>query len=387
MSVYGEKFEKEMGALKNTATEEINKFRTDGAELLKIYTEKLAEIENKFTNLSNYEAKSKETLDKILQANQETKALLDEIKKIKNDILVDPSDNEYSIFNGIKASQNKITEIYNEVTNYNKLLFGYIKKNITPITQQEYNKIQSPEDKETKDGKFFKITYETVQGEKGKVDELLSSYKQFMETDEQNIVTREHETKQKIDILLKKIEDLLPGATAAGLSESYSKAEKSAKRGILLWIVCFVVSICASLAVGWWLFDKGIIIFNAETSLIGSIIQVLRVACFEFPLIWLAWTANIKISQYIRLTEEYRHKWTMMRIFDGMRAILNENDGDNATNNKEAFYHALLTSFAENPSKSLDKKYEVESPLNTFTKFLPHKKENSDGQADDSNKN
>lgn len=377
MPSYKEKFEEEMGVLKNTATEEINKFNSEGNKLVKIYTEKLTTIEKQFTNLSNYENSCKEILNKITQSNNETKIILDEIKKTRDAIFLDPSDDEYSIFNDIKDSQNKITTIYDKVTNYNKLLFGYRKKNQTPITQQQFNAIQSPEDKEAKDGKFFKISYTDVPGEKDKIEELISSYREFIKTDEQNINNRERDTDAKINSLIKKIEDLLPGATAAGLSESYSKAEKGARNASFLWALCFIISIVASSYVGWLMFDRGIIVFNSDVTLIGATIQLLRVLCFEFPFIWLAWTANIKISQYMRLTEEYRHKWAMMRIFDGMRAIINENDSGEAENTKNQFYQSLLTSFSDNPSKSLDQKCEADGPFttvtNTVSKLIPSK--------------
>lgn len=370
MASYREKFEEEMGVIKNTAIGEIDSFNSKSTELLKNYTEKLSIIENKFSKLENYEISCKDIYNKMLQANEQTKILSDEIKKTRDEILIDPSDEEFSIFNDIKDSQEKITSIYDKVINYNRELFGYKKKSQSPITQQEFSSIQSPDEKEVKDGKFFKISYTNVPGKKDKIEELIDAYKDFIKKDEQDIINRERDTDQKIKALLKKIEDLLPGATAAGLSESYSKAQKSARNATVVWLLCFVISIFASSYIGWLMFDKKIIVFSSDITLIGSIIQILRVLCFEFPFIWLAWTANINISQYMRLTEEYRHKWAMMRIFDGMRTIINENDSEESENSKVQFYNSLLFSFSENPSKSLDKRYEAEGPFTAVTNTL-----------------
>ncbi|MBD5418408.1 MAG: hypothetical protein HDR50_12390 [Desulfovibrio sp.] len=381
MASYREKFEEEMGVIKSTALNEINTFNDRCTELLENYTEKLSTIENEFAKLSKYEATCQDLYKKISQVNEQTNALLDEIKKTRDEIFVDPSDEEFSILNDIKDSQEKITSIYDKVINYNKELFGYRKKTQTPITQQQFASIEAPEEKETKDGKFFKVSYTDVPGVKEKIEELISAYKAFIKTDEQNVNNRERDTEQKINSLLKKIEDLLPGATAAGLSESYSKAEKSARNATKLWIIYFIISIFCSSYMGWLMFDNGIIKFNDDVTFTSAIIQMLRVLCFEFPFIWFAWIANIKISQYMRLTEEYRHKWAMMRIFDGMKTIINENDSEDAIKTKAQFYHSLLISFAENPSKSLDKKYEVEGPFSTVSNalnnILPQKNKNN----------
>lgn len=378
MSIYKQRFEAEMSSLRTRAIEEIDRFTSESSELLKAYRDELSIVKNEFEKLSGYEKNCKEKSDAVSQIQQNITILFDEIKKARNEIYVDPSDDEYSLLNDIIDSQDKINKIYEKVVNYNKELFGYKKKILTLINLQQYNSIKSPEEKEEVEGKYYQISYDHIPGEKDKLDQLISTYKQFLQEDEQNIKIREQHNEEKIKALLSKIENLLPGATAAGLSSSYNDAENSANWGIWLWILCFVSSISASLFVGWWLFDKGIIAFDAKTSFTGAIIQFMRVFCFEFPLVWLAWTANIKISQYIRLTEEYRHKWTMMRIFDAMRTILNENDSDNAMNTKDGFYNSLLLSFSENPSKCLDKKYDAESPLNTLMKFIRRDKEVKD---------
>lgn len=356
-----------MGAIKNIAIDELHNFKSQASDLLKDYSDKFESIDNRFSKLSNYEKVCQEIYDKTVQLKETIDRFSTDIKQTRDEILVDPSDKEYSILNYIKASQEKITDIFDKVTNYHKELFGYRKKVRTPISEQQYNAIKSPNEKELKDGKYFQISYTDVPGEKDEINELITQYNAFLKKDEDSVKERENKVDERVSILLKKIEGLLPGATAAGLSESYYKAQNSARQATWLWIACFIFSIGISGYIGWLMFDKGILVFNSEMTLFGSIIQILRVLCFEFPFIWLAWTANIKISQYMRLTEEYRHKWAMMRIFDGMRSIINENDSKEAETSKDQFYNYLLISFSENPSKSLDKKYKVDGPFSVVT--------------------
>lgn len=196
---------------------------------------------------------------------------------------------------------------------------------------------------------------------------MIIAYKSFLKEDEGKVQAREEKANKEIDNLLQRIESLLPGATATGLSESYDKAEKGALHSTWLWIGCFILSIISLCGVGWFMFYKGLIVIDSNMTFSGTIIQLLRILCFEFPFIWLAWASNIKISQYTRLTEEYRHKWATMRIFDGMRSVLKENDSEHALETTDNFYQTLLYSFSENPSGTLDKKYDPDGPFSMLS--------------------
>lgn len=382
-------FEEVIANFKSQASAELASLNTKYESELSIYKKKLTEIENKFTTLSNYDQKCQQIIQSIDQLKSSAQANLEEIKKVHSEIFVDPSPEEYSIFNDIKDSLKQITTIYEKVNDINKSIFGYKKKILTSITQQEYNKITNPEDKEESDGKFYKITYDTVQGEKDKLSILINEYNSFLKDDQENVNAREQKVNNEVAALLQRIENLLPGATAAGLSESYDKAEKEARHNTKMWMGWFIVSIVALCGVGWFMFYNGLIIIDSNMTFFGAVIQLLRILCFEFPFIWLAWAANIKISQYTRLTEEYRHKWTMMRIFDGMRSVLKENDSEQALETIDNFYRSLLLSFAENPSSTLDKKYDPDGPFSliNWIKELGtngEKKEVKDEEKDDS---
>lgn len=348
---------------KSQASQELDSLNAKYENELSSYKKKLTEIENKFTTLSTSDQKCQQIIQSIEKLKSSAQANLEEIKKVHTEIFVDPSQDEYSIFNDIKDSLKQITAIYDKVKDINKALFGYKKKILTSITQQEYNKINNPEDKEESDGKFYKITYETVQGEKDKLSILINEYKSFLKDDQESVAVREQKVNNEVTTLLQRIENLLPGATAAGLSESYDKAEKGARHNTKIWMGWFIVSIVALCGVGWFMFYNGLIIIDSNMTFFGAIIQLLRILCFEFPFIWLAWAANIKISQYTRLTEEYRHKWTMMRIFDGMRSVLKENNSEQALETIDNFYRSLLLSFSENPSATLDKQYNPDGPF------------------------
>lgn len=244
-----------------------------------------------------------------------------------------------NIINDIDNSYSHITDIYNKVIEYEEELFG---------------------NKET-------------QGKKDKIDTLIQDYKILIDKDKKNIENRESSITAKTDELFNRIEGLLPGATATGLAEAYEKAKKETQRRIWIWSAAFLLALIFFAIEGWLLIKYKAVNFEPDISLSLSILQLLRAACFELPFIWLAWAANIKVSQYTRLNEEYLHKWTMMRVFDGMRKALNESENANEENNIGYFYRMLLDSFANNPSKTLDKQYSPDGPfsfLETFKNYL-----------------
>lgn len=363
------KLEDILAQFKAQSSEELKNFRTNFEKELSAYKLKLTEIEKKFASLSSYEEQCKAVLDSVKQLKVSAQSGLDEIKKVRAEILDDPSPEEYSIFNDIKDSQSRINNIFDKVNELNREIFGYRKKIPTEITPQEYAAIKEPENKEIRDHKHYRLSYESIPGVKDKLNSFINEYKTFLKEDEDNVKVRDEKANEEINSLLQRIENLLPGATAAGLSASYDKAEKSARTSTWLWALCFIASIASLCAVGWAMYNKGLIIIDSNMTFFGAMIQLLRILCFEFPFIWLAWASNIKISQYTRLTEEYRHKWAMMRIFDGMRSVLKENDSEQAVETRDNFYRTLLQLFSENPSTTLDKKYDPDGPFSALKWF------------------
>ena len=56
----------------------------------------------------------------------------------------------------------------------------------------------NPEDKEESDGKFYKITYETVHGEKDKLSILINEYKSFLKDDQESVAVREQKVNKEV---------------------------------------------------------------------------------------------------------------------------------------------------------------------------------------------
>lgn len=273
------------------------------------------------------------------ELTEQKEKLIEDMKDIASSIKEELANQKEKTINDIEDSHNCITDTYNKVIEYEEELFG--------------------------NGE--------TQGKKDKVDTLIQDYKTLIDKDKKNIENRESSITAKTDELFDRIEGLLPGATAAGLAEAYKQAKEETQRRIWIWSAAFLLALILFAIEGWILIIYKAVSFEPDISLSLSILQLLRAACFELPFIWLAWAANIKVSQYTRLNEEYLHKWTMMRVFDGMRKALNESENANEENNIGYFYRMLLDSFANNPSKTLDKQYSPDGPfsfLETLKNYL-----------------
>ena len=156
--------------------------------------------------------------------------------------------------------------------------------------------------------------------------------------------------------LTKRIEDLLPGASAAGLSEAYETAMKEHKRSLFVWIDVFVVSLASMMGILCFLLLNGWWSFNASDSLGETVVKVIRLVTVESPVLWLAIVSSRKMNQFIMLIEEYRHKWATMRVYDGMRKAVKEIDRNGSGNDPESqLFIELLKTVQKNPTMSLEK--------------------------------
>ena len=160
---------------------------------------------------------------------------------------------------------------------------------------------------------------------------------------------------QKHKELTQRIENLLPGATAAGLSEAYEMSINEQKNNLRYWTTVFYVSLLGILGVFLLLAAFGSWSFKVEDSLTETLIKIIRLITFESPLLWIAIIASRKINQYTMLIEEYRHKWATMRVYDGMRKAVKEIDKENLENSPETqLFIELLKTVQKNPTISLE---------------------------------
>lgn len=174
------------------------------------------------------------------------------------------------------------------------------------------------------------------------------------------------ERKEAYDTLYRKIEGLLPGATATGLSKAYQEQKNNYKLPVILWSVLFTLTVGGMMAFG--------IIYYAESENFQDTIRhILARLPFFIPAIWLAIFASRQQSQYKRLQQEYVYKETLSKSYEAYKREIDKLP-DSAI--KDALHEKLIASMVEmcgyNPSLTLENKSHEDKPpmMGDFLKSL-----------------
>ena len=166
---------------------------------------------------------------------------------------------------------------------------------------------------------------------------------------------------------LKTIEDLLPGATAAGLASSFDKRRKSFENPHNRWQWLFVGSVLAIVALaisGFWH------VYNAGTP--PTYDELFRLWLSRLPvagaLVWLALHASHESALAKRLEEDYGYKATVASCLLGFQKQISEIGKDAVSNESLAkLLNNTLTEIATPPGRIYDKHKMTVSPSAELT--------------------
>lgn len=173
-----------------------------------------------------------------------------------------------------------------------------------------------------------------------------------------------------------KIEELLPGATAAGISEAFDSRRKTFLKPVWMWQTLFigaVVSIVILASTGLWQVYKYPESHTDSTTQIHKDIepiQLLVIWASRLPvgvaLVWLAIHASAASAVAKRLEEDYGYKVATVKMLIGFRAeIANSGQNETAARALEKLYNDTLATLASPPGRIYDKHKMTNSPLDT----------------------
>lgn len=178
--------------------------------------------------------------------------------------------------------------------------------------------------------------FSTMQGQRDNVGRLISdASKSFKEKSEE------------MSELVEKIESLLPGATSAGLAETFYQAQKQ-KTHFLYWIGFIGSLFCVAIGYGYFFHNS---LSGNEPFTWG---HVLARATIGIPLLWIAWYCQRSLSQMNRIREEYHHKERVMRVYEGFAKQINSSDTDVAREHNVDLVSAVIRAIERNPADVLD---------------------------------
>ncbi len=277
----------------------------------------------------------------------------------------------------VKKIHEKINTIHSEIEDYYGVLFNGKDEEKGSIKHQISDALsEATIAKEKIDGELL--------GAEDKLDPLKTFYTSVFGSKNEETGEIEgglkleiHEKRKKYNALLKEIEGLLPGAVSAGLASAYNEVKRSFEKPIRHNSGIFYFSLFALFATSFFIITKEITIspFQITFEDISNTTRMLSMFLYKLPIvipiIWLAIYSSKRRSEAQRLHQEYTHKETIAKSYQGFKKQINElKESDDLM--KKLLDTAILA-IADNASATLDKKHEEKTPLQEILNSLSKK--------------
>jgi len=190
-------------------------------------------------------------------------------------------------------------------------------------------------------GKLDKAEKKRTGGLSAELDTLKGSLNDF-----------ELKQQEKYNALVEQIEALLPGATSAGLAKAYSDMKNSFNSRIILMNILFFLAVGSLIYISTPIAIESSENFNWDYILQGIANKTL----FYIPVVWVAFYATKRRSEYERLQQEYAHKESLAKSYMSYKEQIEALDGEDESMLKELITKSIAT-IAHNASESLDGKH------------------------------
>ena len=330
----------------------------------------------------SFRSKSSELLTKFNDNNDQGKILYDQIKE--TDSLI--KDFNTDLFGGdtpTNSIKNKVDELVNDlerkyetiITYYNEILIGdgdtvSTKKEITQAKESILAEKQNIEvllgtvEKHVDELSKF---HNKIFGKLNENNELEGGLKAELDKRTKQLKDFEDNHQIKYNALIEKIESLMPGATSAGLASAYYDMkltfDKPIKEATNLFFLCIGIIV---LIAGFSAIENFGQLTDMDTVLKGLISKI----PFYAPVLWLAFYASKRRSEYQRLQQEYAHKEALSKSYDKYKKQIDDlNDEDPEL--KKLLITSAINAIAYNASKTLDRKHGDKMPAHDlFEKFV-----------------
>ncbi|MEA9599884.1 hypothetical protein VC178_08285 [Polynucleobacter sp. AP-Sanab-80-C2] len=283
------------------------------------------------------------------------KTIVQEIEKINTELastyeeIIEGKDDSPSIKSQIETAKDEIEANKNNII----LMLDAAKENLLTLGNF-YEKVVGKKSSET--GKY-------EGGLDNELDIRISALAEFEKTQS-----------EKYKTLNKQIEDLLPGATSAGLASAYQEMKNSFNKPIDFYTKGFYTAITV-LIFGSLFFATSSIGGNSWVTLVelgtwdDTVRRLISKAPFYGPVLWLAYFFSKRRSESQRLQQEYAHKEALAKSYDSYKKqilALDESDVEM----QKAFIVKTIDAIAYNASATLDAKHGDKLPAQELIEKL-----------------
>ena len=369
------------GSMKKTLLASVRAYNVEMEKSIKKFnelaTEKLEEIKTSKDKIDVYEADTKHEYEIV----EETRAKIDAYEIL---LLGDPEDDTSvkekieELKNSFEEKHEKLQELYDEAfvddeEEEKVSIKTALKKAKTELEEDAGDAKKQLEDIKS-EIKNFDTFYDKIFGKPNDKEVRENGLKDNLDERLEQLIAYEKTQNTKHDVLFKKIEGLIPGATSAGLATAYKEMKDSFNEPINNWNkfflgsvgVMFFVTFLSFVNITGGLSDFTFSFANAEgiEKTFESLFNKLPIYA---PLIWLAIFSSKRRSEAQRLQQEYAHKEALAKSYDSYKTQIEQLEkGDQEMLLK--LIESSINTIAYNASETLDGKHGDSTPLQETVK-------------------
>ena len=325
--------------------------------------------------------------DNLTSKKQEIDGILDDVKD--SQVKINNAYNEiYDIHDDnieLKDSSSILNNLKQANDNASKIIETYIKfygqedvngvptQGIISKLKSACEEIEESMDKINDLKDFYKEVFEGAGDGENLKDDVKDDEKalvDFLADKRKELADTIKKTREDLKKLKDKIEELLPGATSAGLADAYKKQREDAEKGLLIWNKVFWASVSIFLVV----FAIYLILSFREGFSYVSVLRSLPLWVFSG---FFTFYSTQQISEYKRISNEYRHKESLASSYVGFEKLIEETEDEGLrTKLLENTVDAIKTNPSDKikgggqlPSSVLLEKFLNSLPLEELKKF------------------
>ncbi|TCN83097.1 hypothetical protein [Shewanella fodinae] len=316
------------------------------------------------------------TREKVLENYNEIDGIYKELEELRKEYF-SGSDSEKSVQEKIILLIDQTEEIRTKILAYHDELLDSGSDSISEIIKEAKDKSinNSSEISELLDQteiqlKELKSFYLKVVGKENDEGVVSGGLKQEIEDRKDELDKFKTLQEKRYLALNNQIEELLPGATSAGLATAYRVMRKSFSKPIAQYSKLFYLSIVILIFIAFISSIESAgtvspyITFIDVSNLQNLVKNLAHKLPFILPVIWLAMFASKRRSEALRLQQEYAHKEAISKSYQSFKNQIDALQSEHKEQLMEKLLAAAISAVSTNASSTLDGKHEEKTPIN-----------------------
>ncbi len=295
----------------------------------------LTEAKAALANIKNYEKE-------LLEDTEERNSVRTKISNL--------DDNISTIFTTAEENKEKTDSFYTELLGHPDTPDDSIISEIKKAKQEALDMASKTKSicSSLEDADIKVNGYSNPEDETKNIEGLIDKTKNVIKTNEEFHGTQVDDNK----VLLDRINNLLSGATTVSLAKAYEDQQKKYKWPNILWSIVFLLSMIVMVVFAIDTFNN--FIFKDASD---AFIKIVSRSPLFLPLIWIGIFASKQQSQNKRLEQEYAHKASIAKSFEGYKEqiekLINTNEDGQVTKD---LLNNVIEAIKNNPSDTLESK-------------------------------